>query len=117
MLREVRVGKPVARWAIAESDTRSQKETSSLVRLPEVDSARKPTPISLTLSQERRLSSLKEGNLERLLRPVSVTLTQKLRLILWMLVRPSEMCFSDSSVSFWQSCKLRCSRVLAPVLG
>ena len=90
---------PDAMCLMDESEMLAQKETSKLWRLRPF-SARKPMPMSLMLSHDRRFRSLKVPIREIDLRPVSVMLTQKLKFIFSSSGRPVEMCLKDSSVSF-----------------
>lgn len=103
--RDVSDGSPAAMCLKLASDTLLQKDTSrhlSVLAAGE-SSDKKPTPMSLTLSQDLRLRISRHGSFARDLSPVSVTLTQKLRFIFLRVGIPTEMCFRESSVSFWQS--------------
>lgn len=81
----------------------SQKLTSSDLIPQPPSSARPAIPISDILSQARKFNSSNFGILDKNLSPLSVTDMQKLRLMIFRLVRPWAMCLSDSSLRRWQS--------------
>lgn len=92
----------------------SQKLTSS-DPIPQPPSSAKPAiPMSEILSQARKFNSSNFGIFDKNLSPLSVTEIQKLKLMVFRLVRPWAMCLSDSSDNLWQSCKPRYSNCMLP---
>ncbi|KAG7258332.1 LOW QUALITY PROTEIN: hypothetical protein CRUP_023667, partial [Coryphaenoides rupestris] len=105
---------PCAMYARLWSPILSQKDTSRPERRSVPCVARCMAPVSLMLSQERRLRLHRDVMWDRWIMPASEIPPQKLRLSTRSLWSPLETCLSDRSVSFWQSCRVRCSRFRQP---